>query len=166
MSDTQVVVAYIGLGSNLENPRRQVETALLELGEFDDCGVQDHSSFYRSKPVGPQDQPDFINAVARLSTRLEPEALLDALQELERRHHRIRGGLRWGPRSLDLDLLLYDDREIHTPRLQVPHPEIANRTFVLVPLREVAPPELYIPGIGSLQDLPSDRWEGEVERLK
>jgi 2-amino-4-hydroxy-6-hydroxymethyldihydropteridine diphosphokinase len=165
MSDTLVVVAYIGLGSNLENPRRQVESALLELAKVDGCGLQDYSSLYRSKPVGPQNQPDYVNAVARLTTRLEPEALLDALQDLERRHHRIRGGLRWGPRSLDLDLLLYDDRVIDTPRLRVPHPEIANRAFVLVPLREIAPSELDIPSVGSLQDLPANPGEGEVERL-
>ncbi|MES9830744.1 MAG: 2-amino-4-hydroxy-6-hydroxymethyldihydropteridine diphosphokinase [Candidatus Thiodiazotropha sp. DIVDIV] len=159
-----MVVAYVGLGSNLDNPKRQVETALAELAKLNDTYLERHSSLYRSKPVGPQDQPDFINAVARLSTTLEPEALLDALQALEQSHHRIRGE-RWGPRSLDLDLLLYGNQFINTPRLKVPHPEIAKRSFVLLPLKEISPTDLSIPGVGALLEIKTDQGEGEVERL-
>ncbi|MES9852528.1 MAG: 2-amino-4-hydroxy-6-hydroxymethyldihydropteridine diphosphokinase [Candidatus Thiodiazotropha sp. L084R] len=159
-----MVVAYVGLGSNLDNPKRQVETALAELAKLNDTYLERHSSLYRSKPVGPQDQPDFINAVARLSTTLEPEALLDALQALEQSHHRIRGE-RWGPRSLDLDLLLYGNQVINTPRLKVPHPEIAKRSFVLLPLKEISPTDLSIPGVGALLDIKIDQGEDEVERL-
>ncbi|MET0120893.1 MAG: 2-amino-4-hydroxy-6-hydroxymethyldihydropteridine diphosphokinase [Candidatus Thiodiazotropha sp. 6PLUC9] len=159
-----MVVAYIGLGSNLDLPRRQVERALAELARLDGAHLDGHSSLYRSQPVGPQDQPDFINAVARLSTTLEAEILLDALQALEQSHHRIRGE-RWGPRSLDLDLLLYGDQIIKTHRLKVPHPEIARRSFVLLPLKEIAPEDLYIPGVGTLQDIKIEEGEGEVERL-
>ncbi|MES9861821.1 MAG: 2-amino-4-hydroxy-6-hydroxymethyldihydropteridine diphosphokinase [Candidatus Thiodiazotropha sp. LLP2] len=159
-----MVVAYVGLGSNLDNPKRQVETALAELAKLNDTYLERHSSLYRSKPVGPQDQPDFINAVARLSTTLEPEALLDALQALEQSHHRIRGE-RWGPRSLDLDLLLYGNQFINTPRLKVPHPEIAKRSFVLLPLKEISPTDLSIPGVGPLLEIKTDQGEDEVERL-
>lgn len=164
MGDQQMVVVYVGLGSNLENPREQIATALVELAELSDSHLDCVSSLYRSQPVGPQDQPDFINAVAKLSTGLEAEALLDSLQQLEQRHHRIRE-VRWGPRSLDLDLLLYGDQIINTARLQVPHPEIIKRNFVLAPLKEIAPEGLVIPGIGKLQDLPMGSGEGAVERL-
>ncbi len=96
------------------------------------------SSLYATRPVGPADQPDFINAVAQLETRLSPLALLDQLQALEQRHGRVRER-RWGPRTLDLDLLLFDDRRLVTPRLTLPHPEMVKRAFVLVPLAEIAP---------------------------
>jgi 2-amino-4-hydroxy-6-hydroxymethyldihydropteridine diphosphokinase len=164
MGDQPMVVAYIGLGSNLENPRKQIETALVELAELSNSHLDCVSSLYRSQPVGPQNQPDFINAVAKLSIGLEAEALLDSLQQLEQRHHRIRE-VRWGPRSLDLDLLLYGDQVINTSRLQVPHPEIVNRNFVLAPLKEIAPEDLVIPGIGALQDFQIGCGEGAVERL-
>jgi 2-amino-4-hydroxy-6-hydroxymethyldihydropteridine diphosphokinase len=164
MNDRQKVVVYVGLGSNLQNPRAQIETALAELAALQESALESHSSLYRSPPVGPQDQPDFINAVARLTTRLDAERLLDALQGLEQCHHRVRK-IRWGPRSLDLDLLLYGDQRIDTPRLKVPHPEIPKRNFVLVPLKEVAPKNLIIPGIGLLQDLQVSQEEGSIERL-
>ena len=165
MSEAQAEIAYIGLGSNLANPREQVETAILELAGLDGCRLLNHSSLYRTRPFGPQNQPDFINAVVCLSTRLTAEPLLDALQELELRHHRVREGERWGPRSLDLDLLLYGDQVITTSRLQVPHPEMTKRAFVLVPLREIAPRELYIPGFGPLHELNISIAESDIERL-
>jgi 2-amino-4-hydroxy-6-hydroxymethyldihydropteridine diphosphokinase len=164
MGDQQMVIVYVGLGSNLENPRKQIETALVELAQLSNSHLDSVSSLYRSQPVGPQDQPDFVNAVAKLSIGLEAEALLDSLQQLEQRHHRIRE-VRWGPRSLDLDLLLYGDQVINTSRLQVPHPEIINRNFVLAPLKEIAPEDLVIPGIGALQDFQVGSGEGAVERL-
>ncbi|MDC8805327.1 2-amino-4-hydroxy-6-hydroxymethyldihydropteridine diphosphokinase [Halomonas pacifica] len=130
--------AYIGLGSNQEHPREQVTQAIDALGHLPLTRLTGASRLYASAPVGPQDQPDFVNAVAELATRLSPLALLDQLQALEQRHGRRR--LRhWGPRTLDLDLLLYDDVVIDSPRLRVPHPEMANRGFVLVPLAELAP---------------------------
>ncbi|MEW8625416.1 MAG: 2-amino-4-hydroxy-6-hydroxymethyldihydropteridine diphosphokinase [Candidatus Thiodiazotropha sp.] len=158
------VSVYIGLGSNLQNPKRQVETALEELAQLPDTSLLDHSSLYRSRPVGPQDQADFINAVAHLSTALAADSLLDALQQLEQQHHRVRER-RWGPRSLDLDLLLYGDRTIDTPRLKVPHPEIAKRSFVLLPLHEIAPTGLRIPGLGLLQTLVTGTERSDIERL-
>lgn len=134
--------AYIGLGSNLENPRVQVETALDELNQLPGTRLLAASSLYQSRPLGPP-QPDFINAVAELETTLSALALLDQLQALEQRHQRVRRE-RWGPRTLDLDLLLYGDCGIDHPRLQVPHPELARRNFVLYPLAELAP-ELTLP---------------------
>lgn len=131
-----MALAYIGLGSNLEEPVRQVRQALDELGELPLCQRVAHSSLYATSPVGPQDQPDFINAVAAIETKLSPLALLDQLQALEQRHRRRR--LRhWGPRTLDLDLLLYAQHTIEHPRLRVPHPYMHERAFVLVPLEEV-----------------------------
>ncbi len=132
------VLAYIGLGSNLQQPAQQVRKALDWLSALDQCRLVAASSLYRSAPIGPQDQPDFINAVAGLETRLAPLALLDALQALEQRAGRVRHR-RWGERSLDLDILLYGENVIRLPRLRVPHKEMENRAFVLQPLAEIAP---------------------------
>ncbi|MGD8843176.1 MAG: 2-amino-4-hydroxy-6-hydroxymethyldihydropteridine diphosphokinase [Gammaproteobacteria bacterium] len=145
------VDAWIGLGSNLNDPVQQVKTALAELGGLVDCSLCAVSSLYRSPPMGPADQPDYVNAVARLRTRLPAAALLDALQGIEARHGRRRGR-RWGERTLDLDLLVYGREVIDTRRLTVPHPGIAERNFVLYPLAELAP-GLVIPGVGAVADL-------------
>ncbi|MDQ2077670.1 2-amino-4-hydroxy-6-hydroxymethyldihydropteridine diphosphokinase [Marinimicrobium sp. ABcell2] len=134
--------AYIGLGSNLDDPRHQVETALQELGQLPNTRLIAASALYQSRPIGPP-QPDFVNAVAALDTTLPPLALLDQLQTLEQRHQRVRRE-HWGPRTLDLDLLLYGDSIIDQPRLQVPHPELSKRNFVLYPLAELAP-DLTLP---------------------
>lgn len=131
-------LAYIGLGSNLESPVEQVRQALNELATLPLSRLTAASSLYVSRPVGPQDQPDFINAVAALETRLSPLALLDQLQALEQRHRRRRQ-FHWGPRTLDLDLLLYAHDDIKTPRLRIPHPQMTARAFVLAPLAEIAP---------------------------
>ncbi|MEN8178392.1 MAG: 2-amino-4-hydroxy-6-hydroxymethyldihydropteridine diphosphokinase [Pseudomonadota bacterium] len=147
------VTAYIGLGSNLKDPQDQVHKALRELAELPDTQCVSHSSLYRTRPVGPRNQPDFINAVAMLNTGLPAESLLDECQKLEQRHRRVRGGERWGPRTLDLDLLLFDQQRIATARLVVPHPQLAERAFVLVPLAEIAPSEMRIPGLGMLGEL-------------
>ncbi|MFI0474240.1 2-amino-4-hydroxy-6-hydroxymethyldihydropteridine diphosphokinase [Halomonas sp. HMF6819] len=134
----QIARAYIGLGSNLDEPVSQVRLAIKELGEMPLSSVKAVSSLYASRPVGPQDQPDFVNAVVELETALSPLALLDQLQGLEQRHRRRR--LRhWGPRTLDLDLLLFDDACIEHRRLKVPHPHMRERAFVLVPLKELNP---------------------------
>ncbi|MFB9869212.1 2-amino-4-hydroxy-6-hydroxymethyldihydropteridine diphosphokinase [Vreelandella sulfidaeris] len=131
-------LAYIGLGSNLESPIEQICQALNELATLPLTRWVASSSLYASRPVGPQDQPDFINAVAALETRLSPLALLDQLQALEQQHRRRRQR-HWGPRTLDLDLLLYGNDSITHPRLHVPHPHMTVRAFVLAPLNELAP---------------------------
>ncbi|BCB60831.1 MULTISPECIES: 2-amino-4-hydroxy-6-hydroxymethyldihydropteridine diphosphokinase [unclassified Halomonas] len=131
------VRCYIGLGSNLETPIEQVERALQELDTLPLSRRVAKSSLYATAPIGPQDQPDFINAVACLETHLSPLALLDQLQALEQRHRRRR--LRhWGPRTLDLDVLLYGKHTLQHPRLTVPHEQMHARAFVLVPLAEVS----------------------------
>lgn len=129
--------AAIALGSNLGDCRTTLEAALLDLDRSPDVQVLRRSSWYRSAPVGPP-QPDYINGCALLAVRLAPEALLDRLQAVEYRHGRVRAE-RWGPRSLDLDLLLYGDLRLEGERLQIPHPRMAERAFVLVPLAEIAP---------------------------
>lgn len=144
-------IAYIGLGSNLEDPVQQLLTALTELDQLEQCQLVAQSSLYSSKPVGPQDQPDFVNAVAKLTTELTPLVLLDQLQTLEQSHRRIRER-HWGPRTLDLDLLLYDDDFITNPRLTVPHAHMHERGFVLLPLQEISP-EISIPGKGLVTEI-------------
>ncbi|SDL85097.1 2-amino-4-hydroxy-6-hydroxymethyldihydropteridinediphosphokinase [Modicisalibacter muralis] len=132
--------AYIGLGSNLDGPQRRIEQALAALDGLPLTRLTTHSPLYASKPVGPQDQPDFVNVVALLATHLSPLALLDQLQALEQAQRRLRER-HWGPRTLDLDLLLFDDRHLDLPRLRVPHPAMCERAFVLVPLADIAPQE-------------------------
>lgn len=148
---SRITTAYIGLGSNLDNPVNQVRSALGELSELPATKCVAQSELYRSAPLGPADQPDYVNAVASVQTALSAVGLLDALQMLEQRHHRIRVQ-HWGPRTLDLDLLLFGDEVIQSAALVVPHPELANRRFVLQPLLEIAP-ALVVPGIGQLCDV-------------
>ncbi len=147
------VIAYIGLGSNLCDPAVQVRTAMAELEGMRQSRLIARSSLYRTAPVGPADQPDYINAVVALETRLTPRGLLDALQSIERQHGRQRDGTRWGPRTLDLDILLYGDEQATEPGLQIPHPEMSGRAFVLVPLAEIAPAALRVPGSRTLAEL-------------
>ncbi|HHJ81150.1 MAG TPA: 2-amino-4-hydroxy-6-hydroxymethyldihydropteridine diphosphokinase [Candidatus Tenderia electrophaga] len=132
------VTAYIGLGSNLDNPVDQIRAALRELNKLPQSRLLLQSSLYQSAPMGPPDQPDYINAVAALETHLLADELLSALQMLESQHQRVRQ-TRWGPRTLDLDLLLYGDQVINSEHLVVPHPGLAERLFVLQPLFEIAP---------------------------
>lgn len=146
------VRAYIGLGSNLASPMQQVRQAIAELAQLPESRLCAVSRLYRSAPMGPADQPDYINAVAAIDTRLSPLALLDALQSIEQQHHRTRGAVQWGPRTLDLDLLLYGDTLISEPRLTVPHPGMLQRGFVLLPLADIAP-SLQLPGGEGLQAL-------------
>ena len=146
------VRAYIGLGSNLTSPLQQVRHAIAELAQLPASRLRAVSRLYRTAPMGPADQPDYINAVACIDTRLAPLALLDALQALEQHHGRVRGAVQWGPRTLDLDLLLYGDALIDEPRLTVPHPGMGERGFVLIPLAEIAP-TLQMPDGQSLSAL-------------
>jgi len=140
--------AYVALGANLGNPRATVLAAFAALANLPESRVARCSSLYRTAPVGILSQPDFVNAVALLETTLAPETLLDALLDIEARFGRVRRE-RNGPRTLDLDLLLYDDIELDLPRLTLPHPRLHLRAFVLLPLAEVAP-DLAIPRRGSL----------------
>ncbi|EGV16712.1 2-amino-4-hydroxy-6-hydroxymethyldihydropteridine diphosphokinase [Thiocapsa marina] len=144
---------WIGLGSNLQEPERQVRAALGELAALPETCLRAASRLYRTAPVGPPGQPDYINAAARLKTRLAPQALLAELHRIELAHGRLRDGTRWGPRILDLDILVYGDARLDVPGLTIPHPEIARRAFVLVPLADVASPDLAIPGVGILAEL-------------
>ncbi|HSW15421.1 MAG TPA: 2-amino-4-hydroxy-6-hydroxymethyldihydropteridine diphosphokinase [Solimonas sp.] len=139
--------AYIGLGANLGDPRRQILDAIDGLAA---CGrLLACSSLYRTAPLGEPGQPDYCNAACLLDTALSAEALMDRLLELERAAGRVRDGRRWGARRLDLDLLHVEGVTLETPKLRLPHPEIARRNFVLVPLAEIAP-ELLIPGVGRI----------------
>lgn len=140
--------AYVALGANLDDPAATVRAAFAALANLPDSRIVHCSSLYRTAPVGLADQPEFINAVAELETSLAPEALLDALLEIEQRFGRIRTE-RNGPRTLDLDLLLYDDQCVDLPRLTLPHPRLHLRAFVLQPLAEIAP-DLEIPGRGTV----------------
>lgn len=165
MTEIEAVTAWIGIGSNLDDPVDHVCRALRELSTVPGSYGLAHSSLYRNPPMGPQDQPDYINAVASMLTTLAPEALLDELQAIELDHGRVREGEHWGPRTLDLDLLLYGDNVITTDRLTVPHPGLHQRAFVLYPLAEVAP-DLDIPGRGALQTLLAACPAGEMERIR
>ncbi len=158
-----MTVVFVGLGSNLDSPQQQVCRAIDELDAVADTSLIACSSLYRSSPVGPQDQDDFVNAVARLETRLSAHELLDALQDIEN-HHGRRRVQHWGPRTLDLDILSYGDNIIATERLTVPHPEIPNRTFVLKPWAEIEP-GWQIPGLGSVTDLLANSPEAMPEKL-
>lgn len=155
---------FVALGGNLDNPESHVRSALSELAALPQTELKRRSSLYRSAPVGPPGQPVFINAVAELETELGPDELLDRLQSIEAAHGRVRDGEKWGPRTLDLDLLLYGDLRIRTDRLTVPHPEMTARNFVLGPLAEVAP-GLTIPGSGEVAGLLARLGTGGLERL-
>ncbi|AZZ99489.1 2-amino-4-hydroxy-6-hydroxymethyldihydropteridine diphosphokinase [Pseudoalteromonas sp. R3] len=135
---------YIGLGANLNAPEAQLRNALDALNASSSLSLARVSSFYASKPMGPQDQPDYINAVAKLMTDLPAIEVLDLLQKIELQHGRVRKAERWGPRTLDLDILLYNDEKIDTQRLIVPHYGLCEREFVVFPLLEIAP-ELTLP---------------------
>ena len=155
--------AFIALGSNLEAPLTQIRNAFVELGKLPKTKLIARSSLYRSSPVGNVNQPYFINAVAKLETSLTPSALLAALLEIERRHGRRREFPN-APRTLDLDLLLYDDLIHHEHGLTIPHPRMHQRAFVLSPLHEIAP-DSVIPGIGSVAEVLAACTGQQLQRL-
>jgi 2-amino-4-hydroxy-6-hydroxymethyldihydropteridine diphosphokinase len=145
------VPAYIGVGSNLGDPQARVRLAFESLAALPRTRLIARSRLYRTRPMGPVTQDDFINAVAGLLTQLPASGLLAAIRGIEAAAGRVRGE-RWGPRTLDLDLLVYGTEQIQSPELTVPHPGIAGRGFVLAPLAEIAP-TLDIPGVGRVEGL-------------
>ena len=155
MAGVNPSIAYIGLGSNLEQPRRQILQALRALDHLPDTRVLGDSGLFLSKPMVPPggaiEQPDYCNAVAKISTRLSPDQLLDQLQRIEKAQQRMRIQ-HWGPRTIDLDLLLFDDMRIDSERLTLPHPGMHQREFVLYPLLNIDD-SLEIPGRGMLSEL-------------
>lgn len=138
---------YLGLGANLNSPKKQLDNAIAALKKLPDCEFISVSHYYASKPMGPQDQPDYINAVACINTTLSPEKLLDLTQAIELEHGRVRKAERWGPRTLDIDMLLFDSQTINTERLIVPHYGLTEREFVVYPLLELAPKLILPSGI-------------------
>ncbi|BBJ66173.1 MULTISPECIES: 2-amino-4-hydroxy-6-hydroxymethyldihydropteridine diphosphokinase [Enterobacter] len=141
-----MTLAYIAIGSNLASPLEQVNAAVQALGEIPQSKIVAVSSFYRTPPLGPQDQPDYLNAAVILETELGPEELLDNTQRIELQQGRVRKAERWGPRTLDLDIMLFGHETINTERLTVPHYDMKNRGFMLWPLFEVAPDLIFPDG--------------------
>ena len=156
-------IAFIGLGSNLEDPRSQLQRAFVALGGLPGTQLVARSSLYRSAPLGYPDQPDFVNAVARIVTELKPQALLQALLRIEHSHGRERN-FRNAPRTLDLDILLYDEVQLHEHGLTIPHPQLHLRAFVLQPLLEIAP-DIGIPAVGRAKRAIQDCQDQTLERL-
>jgi 2-amino-4-hydroxy-6-hydroxymethyldihydropteridine diphosphokinase len=147
-----MVICYIGIGSNLGDPVEKAKQAIATLAQLECSNLVATSSLYSSKPMGPKAQPDYINAVVKLTTELTPLELLDQLQNIEQHSGRVRKDERWGPRTLDLDILLIDDLIIEEPRLTVPHYGMHLREFVLYPLYEIAP-QLTLPNNVTLKHL-------------
>ncbi|OTA17057.1 2-amino-4-hydroxy-6- hydroxymethyldihydropteridine diphosphokinase [Xenorhabdus vietnamensis] len=145
---------YIAIGSNLADPLQQVDSALAALKKLPDTTFVVRSSFYRTKPMGPQDQPDYLNLAVALETQLSAEILLDYTQSIELEQGRVRKGERWGPRTIDLDIMLFGNQIITTERLTIPHYGLKQREFMLYPLAEIAPNLVFPDG------------ETLVERLK
>jgi len=158
--------AFIGIGSNLDDPVQQVRMAVGAISRLSGCSVRRCSSLYRTRPWGLENQPAFINAVVKLETRLTALQLLEVLQALETRQGRRRDGLRWGPRRLDLDILLYGQSRIAMEALEIPHRHLHQRAFVLLPLQEIDA-RLPVPGMGTVSELVSrlDYDPDEIEML-
>ena len=158
--------AYIGIGSNLDSPQDQVAQAVVALGEIDNTVLVRTSPLYRSAPLDGSEQPDYINAVSAVLTRLDAAALLNSLRKIEVSQGRTRSGDKWGPRTLDLDLLVFSSESIDRADLKVPHPGIAERNFVLLPLVDIAP-HMRIPGLGIVSRLAAgaDTEKPRIEKL-
>ena len=161
---TLPVTAYIGLGSNLSKPIEQVKAAIEEISKLPHSHIKAVSSLYLSKPMGPQDQDDYINAVLALTTSLTAIELLDALQFIEHKAGRVRKDNRWGARILDLDIILFGDEIINTPRLTIPHYGMCEREFVLLPLAEISP-ELILPDSSSVKVLSQNIANNAMQKL-
>jgi 2-amino-4-hydroxy-6-hydroxymethyldihydropteridine diphosphokinase len=165
MSHEAWIPAYVGLGGNLDDPERQVLLGLDRLGSLPGSLLVSRSALYVSAPMGPIAQPDFVNAVAGLLTRLSPREMLAELKSLEAALGREPAGERWGPRRIDFDLLVHGTSRLSEDGLEVPHPGIAERAFVLVPLAEIAP-ELEVPGVGRVRALLEKLGRGDVARVR
>ena len=157
------MLAYIGLGSNLKGPKEQIEKALTVLSETKDITLLSVSSFYQSRPLLDMPGPNYLNVVCKIETELSASDLLDFCQEIEENQHRVRE-VKWGSRTIDLDILLYGEEIFATKRLTIPHPEMINRPFVLLPLFEIEP-ELKLPLLGPLKDLLERIEPSDVEKL-
>ena len=155
---------YIGLGSNIEQPRLQIKNAITALAELPGTMVINDSGYFKSKPMGPEDQPDYVNAVVEIETTMSAIDLLEHCQKIEQQQGRIKRR-RWGERSIDLDILLYADELIETDVLAVPHPGICQRDFVYMPLLKLDP-EINVPGTGLLRNIIKDKEQPAVERYK
>lgn len=158
-----MIPVYVGIGSNLDDPIAQVQQAILALKQLPESNYLNTSALYRSPPMGPADQPDYINAVSLLETALSADVLLSALQAIEYAQGRTRTQ-RWGPRTLDLDILLYGEKIIKQDRLTIPHPGLHERGFVLYPLQDINP-DLVIPEYGPVQLLIQSCNAAGLERL-
>ena len=156
--------AYVGIGSNLDDPVAQATLAFDALARIADTQLVARSPLYRSSPMGPPDQPHYVNAVAALRTRLAPTTLLDALHAIEDARGRRRSGRRWGPRTLDLDLLLHGDGVVTSERLTLPHPGLTARNFVVYPLADIAP-ALVLPDGRRLADIRNELGDEGLDRL-
>ena len=157
------MLAYIGLGSNLKGPKEQIEKALKVLSEAKETTLLSVSSFYQSKPLLDMPGPNYLNSVCKIETDLSALDLLNFCQEIEDNQHRVRG-LKWGSRTIDLDILVYGEQVLATKRLTIPHPEMINRAFVLLPLFEIEP-GLKLPLLGPLNGLLERIKPSDVEKL-
>lgn len=146
-----MTISYIALGSNLNNPKKQLQNAAFHIAKIPHTSIIAQSSLYETKPLGPQNQPDYVNQVIAVATQLSPHELLKALLAIELQMGRVRRE-RWGARIIDCDIILFGDQIIQTPALSIPHPEMKNRAFVLYPLAEIAP-ALVLPSGESLSNL-------------
>ncbi len=165
-------IAYIGLGSNLSQPYQQIQKAISALNNIADTKVMADSGYFKSRPMGPADQPDYVNAVIELETKISVTKLLAHCQQIEKQQRRIKTR-HWGERTIDLDILLYADKNIKTENLTVPHPGICQRDFVYMPLLKIKP-EIIVPGIGKLNNIVksdnctnadfSCQYSGKIER--
>tara|TARA_B100000953_G_scaffold299831_1_gene301312 strand:- start:486 stop:965 length:480 start_codon:yes stop_codon:yes gene_type:complete len=159
-----MTIAFIGLGSNIKLPKQQIKSAIKSIEGIALTQVLKVSSLYKSKPIGPQNQNDYINAVAKIDTDLMPLELLECMQDIENQQGRIRKE-HWGPRTLDLDILMFGEEIIKDDKLTIPHAEIENRSFVLAPLAEIAP-NCLIPDKGMARDLLAIIGQEDLEIIR
>lgn len=165
-TNQKFVESYIGFGSNLNNPIKQILQARLSLAKQQNITEISFSNLYTSPPMGSQNQPDYVNAVMCIKTNLSAQKLLVILQKIENNQGRLRQAERWTSRTLDLDLLLYAEQQLKTPDLVVPHIGLSNRAFVLYPLQEIAPNNLLIPGLGLIKKLLTQCPLNGLQKLK
>ena len=159
-----MTTAFLGLGSNLDDPVRQVSQACVEIAAIEKVSLIRTSGLYQSSPMGPANQPDYINAVAEIATSLTPTDLLVELQAIEKLHGRVRSAQRWSARTLDLDILLFGEKVINSASLVIPHLGLYERAFVLYPLFEIAP-HLVVPGRGTIAELVQNCERGSLIRV-